>query len=535
MRWNSGVVCNCALESLEERRLLAWGAYPQLIDQDLATSTYPAITGSGVNIALIDSGVDFNHPNLAGKFWANPGEIAGNGIDDDGDGYKDDVRGWDFYGNDNNPEDQNGHGTAMSGILAAKPFTYGGYTYAGIAQGAKIIPLKVSDPTGGHSTAFDQRVEKALQWVERNYQRYNIRVVSMSIHSDEASYRATYADEISRLATDGLFITAAGGEGDPNVDVVYPAMDPNVFAVNIVNVDDTISSIATRGPNLDLLAPGNEVPILLRGGSFDTSGEAASYANPFAAGAAALLLQAKPSLTPAQITSILKTSGSNVYDPLSKLTFKRLDLDNALALAGAMPAVVQTPYRGSAFTTDMRIQAEDFDNGGESVGYHDADGVNTTGQYRAGGVDIEPTADKRGGYNVTLAKAGEWLEYTVYVPSLAIYTFYARVASKSTGGSFHVEIDGMDRTGAIAVPKTGSWQSWLAIPKAIKLKTGQHIMRVVMHGNNRTGNGAGNFNWFSLISPAAPAAAVVIPQALPAVAQPFSTTKLDSALDGLLE
>ena len=83
------------IEMLEERRLLAWGTYPQLIQQDQAVANYPSITGAGVNIALIDSGVDFNQPNLAGKFWTNPGEIAGNGKDDDGDGYVDDTKGWD--------------------------------------------------------------------------------------------------------------------------------------------------------------------------------------------------------------------------------------------------------------------------------------------------------------------------------------------------------------------------------------------------------------------------------------------------------
>ena len=142
------------LDNLEPRQLLAWGPYPVLIGQDLQTTNYPSITGKGVNIALIDSGVDFNQPNLQGKFWTNPGETANNGKDDDGDGYVDDTRGWDFYANDNTPEDQNGHGTAMSGILAASAFTYNKRTYQGIAPGAKIIPLKVSDPTGAYSLTF---------------------------------------------------------------------------------------------------------------------------------------------------------------------------------------------------------------------------------------------------------------------------------------------------------------------------------------------------------------------------------------------
>ena len=75
-----------SFEPLENRTLLAFGPYPQLIGQDQAVSTYPTVTGAGVNIALIDSGVDSSQPNLSGKIWTNPGEIAGNGKDDDGDG-----------------------------------------------------------------------------------------------------------------------------------------------------------------------------------------------------------------------------------------------------------------------------------------------------------------------------------------------------------------------------------------------------------------------------------------------------------------
>jgi subtilisin family serine protease len=340
-------VSRFSIQPLEDRRLLAWGTYPQLIQQDDAVANYPSITGAGVNIAVIDSGVDFNHANLAGKFWTNPGEIAGNGVDDDGDGYKDDTRGWDFYNNDNNPEDQNGHGTAISGILAASQFTFNGATYQGIAPGAKLIPLKISDPTGAYSFAFAQRVEKALQWVEANTDRYNIKIVSMSIRTPQADYAATYQDEVARLAAKGVFMVAAGGQEDPNLDVEYPARDANVFGVSVLNSNGTFpTNTVNRGPGIDLLAPGNGVPILQKGGGFTTSALATSYATPFAAGAAALLRQVNSGYSISQLTSLLKNNGVNVTDTstgftFSGLTYKRLDLFNTLK--AAIPPVGTTP------------------------------------------------------------------------------------------------------------------------------------------------------------------------------------------------
>jgi hypothetical protein len=334
-------------EPLEERQLLAFGPYPKLIQQDLAITNYPGVTGAGVNIALIDSGVDFSQPNLQGKFWTNPGEVAGNGKDDDGDGYIDDTRGWDFYSNDNTPEDQNGHGTATAGILAGNGFKYNGATYAGIAPGAKVIPLKVSDPTGGYNFAFAQHVEKALQWVETNYKRYNIGIVSMSLLTPLADYNKTYADEIARLVADGVFIAAAGGQEDPNSDVEYPGRSAGVFAVSVVEPNDTFpTDDVNRGPGIDLLAPGDGVPILLRGGSVGASAQATSYSTPFAAGTAALIKQANPKLTATQIANILTNTGANVKDTstafaFSGRTYKRLNVYQAVK--SALATVATTP------------------------------------------------------------------------------------------------------------------------------------------------------------------------------------------------
>jgi ribosomal protein L12E/L44/L45/RPP1/RPP2 len=361
------------IETLEERRLLAWGPYPQLINQDQAVATYPTITGSGVNIALIDSGVDSTQPNLAGKIWTSPGEIAGNGKDDDGDGYVDDIHGWDFYSNDNTPEDQNGHGTATAGIIASSTFSFNAATNQGIAPNAKIIPLKVSDPTGGYNLPFAQHVEQALQWVEKNYVKYNIKIVSMSIRTPASDYNNTYADEISRLLADGLFLVAAGGQEDPNIDVEYPARTPGVFGVSVVEPDDTFpTDSVNRGPGIDLLAPGDGVAILKRGSGYTTSAQATSYATPFAAGAAALLLQVDPTLTATELTNILKSSGSNVTDTstgftFSGLTYKRLDLLKAIQTAKAGVSTAPQPPSTNASSSAIAYDS----TGALNLAYYD--------------------------------------------------------------------------------------------------------------------------------------------------------------------
>jgi hypothetical protein len=161
----------------------------------------------------------------------------------------------------------------------------------------------------------------------------------MSIRTPLADYNATYADEVSRLVADGLFIAAAGGQEDPNLDVEYPGRANGVFAVSVVEPNNTFpTDSVNRGPGIDLLAPGDGVPILLRGGGNTTSAQATSYATPFASATAALLKQADPTLTAAEITTILKNSGSNVTDTSTGFTFsgrtyKRLNVFQAVKTA----------------------------------------------------------------------------------------------------------------------------------------------------------------------------------------------------------
>ena len=160
------------------------------------------------------------------------------------------------------------------------------------------------------------------------------------------------------------------------------------------------------------------------------------------------------------------------------------------------------PYFGSPFVLPTRIEAEDYDLGGEGIAYHDYDGGNNGNQYgndyrTTEDVDTEFCIDTGGGYNVGWMAANEWLEYTVTVPASGTYDIDIRVASNATGGNFHLEFGGVDRTGNIQVPATGGWQNWTTVSATATLSAGTQIMRFV----NADSGDEYNLNYFEFTAP----------------------------------
>jgi len=131
------------------------------------------------------------------------------------------------------------------------------------------------------------------------------------------------------------------------------------------------------------------------------------------------------------------------------------------------------------------IQAEDFDTGGQNVAYYDLSAGNAGGIYRSTDVDISSTPS--GGYAVGWTGAGEWLKYTVNVGASGTYTATARVASSGTGGTFHIEFNGTDKTGPMRVPNTGGWQTYQDLQATVSLSAGVQTMRIVFDSNGGTG------------------------------------------------
>src|SRR5581483_5656936 len=156
------------------------------------------------------------------------------------------------------------------------------------------------------------------------------------------------------------------------------------------------------------------------------------------------------------------------------------------------------PYSGTAIGLPGRIQAENYDKGGEGVAFHDTTGGNAGKTYRTDGVDLQATTDAGGGRDLGWTVKGEWLKYSVTVASARRYAVSFRVASKGTGGTFHLEVDGVNVKGTMRIHNTGGWQSWTTVTRTgVALTAGPHVLRLVMDTNGT--NGAfGNFNWIDV-------------------------------------
>jgi hypothetical protein len=143
------------------------------------------------------------------------------------------------------------------------------------------------------------------------------------------------------------------------------------------------------------------------------------------------------------------------------------------------PSVSQTPFFGNAASIPGIIEAENYDNGGEGVAYHDADIVNNGAAYRSDSVDVKSETGASNGYAVGWNATGEWLEYTVTVATAGTYNIDVRASSGLSTGAFHIEFNGVDKTGSLTVPNTGSYDTFTTVSKSgVTLSAGTYIMRL---------------------------------------------------------
>jgi len=274
-------------------------------DADIdAPEAWDITTGNAsVVVAVIDSGIDLSHPDLVNNIWTNPGEIPGNGLDDEGNGYVDDVHGWDFARRDSDPSDSEvicgGHGTHVSGTIGASGNN--GLGVVGVNWAVSIMPLKVFKRINNFLTsscaAADADIIKAIGYASK----FGVDISSNSYGGGAYSKSLFNAIRASR----SIFVAAAGNGGadligdNNDKQPVYPANYAlsNIISAAATDQDDHIASFSNYGiKSVDLAAPGVNILSTIPGNQYRYY-SGTSMATPHVAGALGLLFSSDPTLT----------------------------------------------------------------------------------------------------------------------------------------------------------------------------------------------------------------------------------------------
>ena len=286
---------------------------------------------SRVVVADIDTGVDYNHQDLINNMWRNPGEIAGDGIDNDSNGFVDDVVGWDFRDKDARPFDDNSHGSHTSGTIAATGGN--GIGVSGVAQQASIMGLRFLGGTQGSGTLED--AIKAIDYATENGAQI------MSNSWGGGGYSQAMFDAISRANDKGiLFVAAAGNSGSDNdKKAQYPANYelPNVLTVAATDSADKLASFSCYGlKTVHLAAPGVKILSTTPGDKY-ASLSGTSMATPHVTGAAVLLKAAYPNMKAKELKEVLMQSVEELISLKGKVsTGGRLNIAKAFAISRSL-------------------------------------------------------------------------------------------------------------------------------------------------------------------------------------------------------
>ncbi len=269
-------------------------------------------------VAVVDSGINFDHPDLQSNIYYNPGEIPNDGIDNDGNGYIDDWRGWDFVhapelssiaigdylDRDNDPNDDLFHGTHVSGIIAADTNNQEGI--AGISWNAKILPIRAGFATNIAGAGYLQDSDAAAGIIYAADMQADI----INISWGDVNYSPIIADACDYALQRGSIIVAAAGNSSVSIDrqLMYPAKLASTIAVGAVDSNLQLASFSCYGPQMDIVAPGSSIISTYSGNHLYQTLSGTSMSAPFVAGCLALLLSFEPGLDFAEIKSRLATS-----------------------------------------------------------------------------------------------------------------------------------------------------------------------------------------------------------------------------------
>jgi subtilisin family serine protease len=430
-------------------------------DADIdAPEAWETTTGSkSVVAAVIDTGIDYTHEDLAANMWVNPGEIAGNGKDDDRNGFVDDVYGYDFADGDSDPMDTLGHGTHVAGTIAGVGDNDTGVT--GVAWSASLMALKIFDEDGnGLLSAAVSAINYMIMM--RKSHGVNVRVAN-------ASWGGNYPDAdlynaLDRLGqADILFVAAAGNDGSNNDRFfrgTYPAsfdLD-NILSVSATTDIDGLAHYSNTGAlTVDLAAPGDEVRSTLPGNTYGTY-SGTSMATPHVTGVAVLLWSLNPKLTYQQVKTAILAS----VDPLAVLQGRTVSggrLNAAKAVQWVLDNAAPTGDPGD-------------DDGGDDV--EDLAGNTRTQALAVGNVKPQATVltDAVGGTD-----AGDFFQFQMPTSKQK-----AKVRVVRTTGSGSVKIVLMTTSGqVIASARTKGRQAGLI---QVPLNKGGYLVKVLSPQGN---------------------------------------------------
>ncbi|MFM8414526.1 MAG: S8 family serine peptidase [Planctomycetota bacterium] len=318
-----------------------------LVDADIdAPEAWRTTTGSrGVVIAVIDSGVDSTHPDLAANAWRNPGEVAGDGLDNDGNGFVDDVFGWDFRNNDADPMDDNGHGTHVAGTIGAVGDNGSGVV--GVNWQVSIMSLKFLSGSGSGSTSG---AIAAVNYATRMKRDFGVNVVATNNSWGGGGFSTALRDAIAAGGRQNiLFVAAAGNEGSDNdATPHYPSnyTDTAVISVAASDRSNRLASFSNFGAtSVDLAAPGASILSTLPGNAYG-SYSGTSMAAPHVAGVVGLLAAARPGATAGEIRSAILSTTTPVAAFAGRMVTGGL-LNAAAAVAAILPAPPTPPDPGT--------------------------------------------------------------------------------------------------------------------------------------------------------------------------------------------
>lgn len=380
-------------------------------------------SGREVVVAVVDTGIDYTHEDLVGRIWTNTDEIPGNGIDDDSNGYIDDVYGWNFYSGSNEVYEgsEDDHGTHNAGTIAA--VADNGKGIAGITQSDNIKVMSVKALGGGDGSGSTASVIRAIQYAEAN----GASICNLSLGSsqnDAALYNAIANSNM-------LFVVAAGNDGSDNDAVPsYPASYDleNIITVANLNYNGTLEYSSNYGAeSVDIAAPGSYILSTTTDGGYSYM-SGTSMAAPMVSGAAAMVYSNYPDISPADVKEILLSSAKKLDTLEGEVsTGGMLDVGSAmtydLTTLSGEEWEVKTPeaYKGSAPVIkaylawqyqEQCLMLQVYDEDGDAVYAAYAEGERDADYFSSGGAQTEIELSDNG-TAILAASAGTFTFYAV--------------------------------------------------------------------------------------------------------------------------